>query len=238
MAFETHLHWSFREEHVLLPSIILHSFWSFLVACLLAIFVCLTERLLTVILDKEWSPPMFRLSRISIALWRTGLYSFATFLRLCYMLIAMTCHLGLIFIIVITLSTAQFVIELQNLPKLTHSLPQSTLDMRNSVTQPLLTREEPVYPLKSVKTRPRSKSKPDDIFIHPAQSNISRADAVAQELGISGDTDRVKGHSYTKDEPAWEIGKGRDVAREILLGSEKKTRGGSFYIGNDSDSDS
>jgi len=153
------------------------------------------------------------------------------------MLIAMTCHLGLIFTIVITLSTAQFVIELQNLPKL--SLPQSTHDMHNSVTQPLLAREESVYPLKSVKTRPRSKSKPGDIFIHPAQSNISRADAVAQGLGISGDTDRVKGHSYTKDEPAWEIGKGRDIAREILHGSKKKKSSeGSFYIGNDSDSDS
>jgi hypothetical protein len=62
---------------------------------------------------------------------------------------------------------------------------------------------------------------------------------VAQELGISGDTDRVKSHSYTKDEPAWEIGKGKDIAREILLGSKKKIPSeGSFYIGNDSDSDS
>ena len=32
--------------------------------------------------------------------------------------------------------------------------------------------------------RPRSKSKPDSIFIHPNHSNIARADAVALELGL------------------------------------------------------
>ena len=106
------------------------------------------------------------------------------------------------------------------------------------VNQPLLTCEERVYPLKNVQTRPRSKSKPDDIFIHPTNSNIARADAVAQELGISGDTDRVTGHSYPKEEPAWEIGKGRDVAREMLGSTKKIPSHGSFYIGNDSDSDS
>ena len=105
------------------------------------------------------------------------------------------------------------------------------------VNQPLLTREEHDYPLKKVQTRPRSKSKPDDIFIHPTDSNIARADAVAQELGISGDTDRVKGYSCSKDEPAWEIGKGRDIARE-MLGSKKIPSQGSFSVGNNSDSDS
>lgn len=235
MAFEPHLHWSFREEHVLLPSLVLNSFWSFLLACLLVIFICLMERFLTILLEKQWSPHMFKLSRIYLALWRTALYAFVTFLRLSYMLIAMTYHLGLILTIVLSLSTAQFVIELQALPKPTHSLPRNTHD---TVNQPLLPREERVYPLKTVQTRPRSKSKPDDIFIHPTDSNIARADAVAQELGISGDTERVKGHSYPKDEPAWEIGKGRDVARE-LLGPKKKTPSqGSFYIGDDSESDS
>jgi hypothetical protein len=104
MALESHLHWSFREEHVLLPSIVLHSFWSFLLACLLVIFICLTERFveafafhtvhasrflcneiirfLTNLLEKQWCPHMFKLSRISLGLWRAGLYSFATFLRL------------------------------------------------------------------------------------------------------------------------------------------------------------
>ena len=114
---------------------------------------------------------------------------------------------------------------------------RNTRDMHDTINQPLLTHEERVYPLKNVQTRPRSKSKPDDIFIHPTNSNIARADAVAQELGISGDTDRVKGHSYPKEEPAWEIGKGRDIAREMLASKKKTPSQGSFYIGDDSDSE-
>ncbi len=36
--------------------------------------------------------------------------------------------------------------------------------------------------------RPRSKARPDSIFIHPNHSNIARADAVAMELGLSSST--------------------------------------------------
>lgn len=64
--------------------------------------------------------------------------------------------------------------------------------------------------------RPRSKSKPDDIFIHPAHSNIVRADLAAMQLGLTGDTDLVKDPSYPADEDAWELGKGPEVARELL----------------------
>lgn len=71
--------------------------------------------------------------------------------------------------------------------------------------------------------RTRSKSKPDNIFIHPAQSNLARADAAAQQLGLSGDTDLVQGSTYLENgEGHWELGKGRDTARE-LLGSRKDT---------------
>lgn len=70
-----------------------------------------------------------------------------------------------------------------------------------------------------VATRPRSKSKPSKIFIHPADSNLARADAVALRLGLGGDTDLVKGNQYPADaEPAWTVGKGKDIARELLLG--------------------
>ncbi|CDO73404.1 hypothetical protein BN946_scf185013.g38 [Trametes cinnabarina] len=67
-------------------------------------------------------------------------------------------------------------------------------------------------------TRPRSKSKPDDIFIHPNDSNLARADAAAAQLGLAGDTERVKANVYPADEDPWEHGRGKEVARELLLG--------------------
>jgi hypothetical protein len=97
-------------------------------------------------------------------------------------------------------------------------------------------------------TRPRSKSKPEHLFIHPAQSNIAQADIRALELGITvGDTERVVGSNMyfhphhnlgsandggsvdssldTAATAAWETGKGRDVAR-ALLGSTNTTTTG------------
>ncbi|KAI0348225.1 hypothetical protein BDW22DRAFT_1321114 [Trametopsis cervina] len=65
--------------------------------------------------------------------------------------------------------------------------------------------------------RPRSKSKPDAIWIHPTESNLARADARAMQLGLSGDTELVKSNQLPPDsEPAWEVGKGKDLAREIM----------------------
>jgi len=60
--------------------------------------------------------------------------------------------------------------------------------------------------------------KPEAIVIHPGDSNLARADAAAQELGIAGDTERVKLNRYVGDE-AWEYGKGRDIARQLLGGT-------------------
>ncbi|KAI0094386.1 hypothetical protein BDY19DRAFT_16695 [Irpex rosettiformis] len=66
--------------------------------------------------------------------------------------------------------------------------------------------------------RPRSKSKPDAIWIHPTESNIARADARAIQLGlVQGDTNFVNANQLPAEgETAWEIGRGRDVARELL----------------------
>lgn len=160
---------------------------------------------------------------------------------------------------IVALSLAQFVIELRKLPKARESFPRRygdhlCLDVFNSLnltdcrsergfaSQPLLSDDdhvnEQLYPPKSIKTRPRSKSKPDDIFIHPAESNIARADAVALEMGLGGETDRVRGSSYLRDEPAWETGKGRDMAREMLLGSHRKKSSpeqSSVNVGSDDD---
>lgn len=115
--------------------------------------------------------------------------------------------------------------------------------MHDSASQPLLDQDEEgrQYPPKSmpVQTRPRSKSKPDAIFIHPTESNIARADAAALEMGLAGDTELVKGHSYMKEEPAWEIGKGKDLAREMLVGAKKNPPPPRepFFIGDEYDSD-
>ncbi len=112
--------------------------------------------------------------------------------------------------------------------------------MHDSVSQPLLNQDEDrQYPLKSIHTRPRSKSKPDAIFIHPTESNIARADAAALEMGLTGDTELVKGYSYMKEEPAWEIGKGKDLAREMLIGVKKNPTPPreTFFIGDEYDSD-
>ncbi|KAF8910083.1 copper transporter [Gymnopilus junonius] len=234
MVFESHLHWSFQNEHVLLPTLVLDSTFGFLVACLLVIFICLSERFFTFLLDKQWVPRRFKLSRIPFALWRTGLYSAAMFLRLCYMLAAMTFHAGLIATIIVALSAAQFVIELKSLPE-----PRDLQRMSEPASEPLLSHGEQSLPLQSFKTGPRSKSKPEDIFIHPAESNIARADAVALEMGIAGETERVRAFSYLHAEPQWEIGKGKDLAREMLLGSHtKKSSHEHFHINSGSYSDS
>lgn len=93
----------------------------------------------------------------------------------------------------------------------------------------------------AIKTRPRSRSKPDGIFIHPTQSNIARADAAAMEMGLTHSTERVQDHRYDQPEPAWETGKGKDMAREMLLPKketiskppQRQRSKDQFYIGND-----
>lgn len=66
-------------------------------------------------------------------------------------------------------------------------------------------------------TRPRSKSKPTHIFIHPAESNLARADAAALQMGLTGDTERVKGNMHSMEgEAAWKMGEGKGIARQIM----------------------
>ncbi|RDB29541.1 hypothetical protein Hypma_015918 [Hypsizygus marmoreus] len=229
--WESHLHWSFLEQHVLMPSITLDSFSGFLAASLLTMCICVAERCLTRLLEKQWQPPFVRYSRWQKCVSRGVLYWLATFARLSYMLIAMTFHLGLILVITTTLTITQSVIELLNPPnsqKSGHGRSATDSD------EPLL--HERSYDRGSVITRPRSKSKPDHIFIHPNHSNIARADAAALELGISGNTDRVHGNRYEREETAWRAGEGKEAAR-ALLGSTRKAAEDQFHISNDSDSD-
>ena len=107
-----------------------------------------------------------------------------------------------------------------------HSVDKEPL-LRSSQEDAFGPEPSPVYPPSRPSlgpSRPRAKSKPDSIFIHPNESNLARADAAAVQLGIAGDTERVKANMYPADEDAWELGRGRDVARELLLGGPSGSR--------------
>jgi hypothetical protein len=100
-------------------------------------------------------------------------------------------------------------------------------------------------------TTTRGKVKPAGLFIHPNNSNLARADAVAVELGLHRSTDRVEALRTSCDSDdddvmaAWGQGRGRDTARNLLAGSTHRqtrshSRSGSqqklFQVG-DSESD-
>ncbi|KAF8140495.1 hypothetical protein EV363DRAFT_1312630 [Boletus edulis] len=205
-----YLHVDLLGEHILFRSLRLQSLWSFIPASIVITTVCLLERFLTVILNKNIQPSTVRHSRFATAVWRSSVYGFVTFLRLLYMLIAMSNQLGAIAIVVIMLSLGQFTIE------------YAEYQEPNFETQVEL--EEPLLGTSFGRRRPtgrfRARSKPDNIFIHPNESNLARADAVALELGIAGDTELVQGNKT--DGKSWQLGKGRDVARETFGGSHRR----------------
>jgi len=130
----------------------------------------------------------------------------------------MTYQLGLILAIVVALSVGQFFFEYFDA---TPAKPT----IYDRIRDPLLNSEseDDLYALpmrsKSTRTRSKTKLKPEAILIHPGDSNLARADAAAQELGIASDTERVKLNRYSGDQDAWEYGKGRDVARQLLGGT-------------------
>jgi len=220
-GWEDRLHTSFLGEHVLFEGLRLTSFSSFFWAVLLTLLLCFAERSLTLALTRHWSPfRSIRRSRLRNALWRTGLYWVVTLLRLLYMLISMTFHVGLILVTVTALSIGQFVIEYLEQPQQTNFRDSYRLH------EPLLSPETFDKPRSPPSTRPRSKSKskPSSIFIHPNNSNIARADAAAVEMGLHGSTENVKASTYPDEASAWEHGKGRDVARELLGGSKVHAR--------------
>jgi len=221
--WEPGLHWSFRGEHVLIPSLRLHSFATFLIASIFTIGVCIAERCVTRLLEKRWNP-FARCSQWQKVAWRAALYWLAVFMRLNYMLIAMTFHLGLILVIVTTLAIAQFFIDFSWRPR---------TDLDHIGSQGSLTH--------IITTRPRSRSKPDAIFIHPTESNLARADAAALELGLSCHTDRVQDNRCDRDEAPWVAGAGQNAARTLLGAAHRQTLETSerdpFFVADDPDSD-
>ncbi|KAI0652569.1 hypothetical protein C8Q79DRAFT_1020757 [Trametes meyenii] len=214
-GWQDHLHWIFLGEHVLVAGLHLDTGRDFFIASCLTACICFSERVLTYATSKRWNPFVRgrRSSRLGTSLWRTCLYWLVTFDRLLYMLIGMTFSFGLIIVAVTCLAIGQFVIEYLEWPLLPSPTDDHYHDTRPSMSYPPAPASS-----RPIVTRPRSKSKPEDIFIHPNDSNLARADAAALELGLTGDTERVKANMYPADEDPWEHGKGRDVARELLLG--------------------
>ncbi|TDL26342.1 hypothetical protein BD410DRAFT_783373 [Rickenella mellea] len=206
-GWQDRLHFSFLGEHVLFGELRLRSYYSFLVASVLTFAICLFERCLTYAISTHWQPVnSLNRSRSGRALWRSTLYGMATFSRLFYMLVSMTFHIGLILVIVTSLAAGQFVIEYLDGP--THD-PQSETADQIMMHEPLLGsgpssyEDRPAVLESGLTTRPRAKStksKPGNIFIHPSASNLARADAFAQQLGIGGDAKDVQNPEPTKAE--------------------------------------
>ena len=71
----------------------------------------------------------------------------------------------------------------------------------------------------------RSRTKPAGLFIHPNNSNLARADAVAVELGLHGSTEHVSAPRMSSDSEdngtLWDHDRGRDAARALLGGTGK-----------------
>ncbi|KAI0032149.1 hypothetical protein K488DRAFT_50550 [Vararia minispora EC-137] len=218
------LHTGFLGEHVLVTELRLTSFGAFCIAALVTLVICIVERAIAIALSKRWVP--FRVApgkrgRIQNTLWRMGLNWIATLLQILYMLIAMSFHIGLIFIIVTTLAVGQCILESLEEPP-ARNLSRYAYDIALSGSEPLLSPENtdsstiPRHDKSPSSPLPRqgSRAKPSSIFIHPTQSNLARADAAAVELGLHGSTGLVSA-GETSAEP-WVGGKGREVAREIM----------------------
>jgi len=150
------------------------------------------------------------------AIWRATMYWLVTLLRLAYMLVAMSYNIGLIIITVTALAAGQFVIEYLDVvsfpPRDSYQFNEPLLDGQDTAEDRLHLPQH---------NRFRSKTKPEGIFIHPNDSNIFRADAVALEMGITGDAELAKGNGYSRNEEAREHGKVSDKAREILASSSR-----------------
>ncbi|KIY50614.1 hypothetical protein FISHEDRAFT_71652 [Fistulina hepatica ATCC 64428] len=221
-SFADFFHWT-ATGHVLFESLSLDGGFPVYLAALVLIFViCASERIATHILSKNLVPAFAERSRIKSALWRACIFWIATLMRLSYMLIAMSFHVGLILLVVTTLASSQFFIELWDSRNSTS--PRRFGDPYFYEERCGLLDELPLTKSTSstksfsnvMPSRTRTKSKPGDIFIHPAHSNLARADAAALELGLAGCTERVHAVQYDKEEAPWVEGEGRDAAHALL----------------------
>ncbi|KAJ7447254.1 copper transporter [Mycena latifolia] len=192
------LHWFLKDTHVIFSFIDLGAPGGVVLGALLTVAICALERLLAFATERHWGPARIRGSRGANALWRAGVYWMLALLRLAYMLIAMTMHIGLILIIVTTLAVGQFFIELRT-------------PSRDRTDYAPLDEDTPLYARPSCEDvafpPARARSKPEELLIHSAQSSVARADAaLATRTQMR----------YPSETAAWEAGKGPDVARALL----------------------
>jgi len=130
--------------------------------------------------------------------------------------------MGLILVMVTTLSAGQFFIEYLELSPTSGTfehpyLPANSEPFLSSMySAPSQYDKTQTTPRSSLsRTRIRSKSKPTHMFIHPHDSNLARADAAAVELGLYGSTEFVAA-SDLPEPGLWESGKGREAARQLM----------------------
>ncbi|KAI0725928.1 hypothetical protein C8Q72DRAFT_849237 [Fomitopsis betulina] len=246
-GWQDHLHFALLGEHVLFSNLHLDSLWKLAVAALLSIAICASERILTYAIAKHWGPASMCRSRVRQAAWRAFLHWIVTFDRLMYMLITMTFNITLIAITVTTLSLGQFIIELLETPPSSthshsseykepllpsHSQPLAHYHDRDSSDDPhgyadsypppipLTVHTHRPVPIRGCSEQPQTTQRLN-IYIHPSENNVVRADVVARELGLTSEDDEAEATGiYHGDEqetePIWEPGKGKDVARSLL----------------------
>jgi hypothetical protein len=116
-----------------------------------------------------------------------------------------------------------------------HPPPEQTepLPIRSTYNVTLPTSQSPPASRMTMlrKATIRGKVKPTGLFIHPKNSNLTRADAAAVELGLHRSTERVEALRTSCDSDdddvmaAWGQGRGRDTARNLLAGAtHRQTR--------------
>ncbi|KAJ7194669.1 copper transporter [Mycena pura] len=236
-SFGDTLHWSFNGSHVLFSFIQLDSSRGFVFGALLTAAICACERLLAYAFEHQWGSARIRRSRFSNALWRTGMYSILTSLRLAYMFIAMTMHIGLILIAVTTLALGQFFVELQMPPTdrpSSRECDPSPRPCHCSYTPLGATRSSYEDFRNSTIQRLRSNPNSDDIL----HSNFARADSAA-DRGLTGGAERLQAMSYPaqRETAAWEAGTGPDAARSLLGNTKRGPKRAPFQVGGDDSDD-
>jgi len=107
------LHFSFQGDVLLFGFFELNGLKSFCVAVVIIFALCQLERYITLLLMFRRFPQRWQsnVTPMRAAIWRGGLYCVAVTLRLIYMLLAMSLHVGIIATIILSLTFGQLVIE-------------------------------------------------------------------------------------------------------------------------------
>ncbi|KAG8962943.1 hypothetical protein FRC03_003613 [Tulasnella sp. 419] len=187
-----------QNDAMLFETFKLNSLWGFIAAALLTASICLSERFFTFFMGNRFHVSAH--SPKTVALRKTSLYALVTTLRLSYMLISMSLHVGLIAIIVISLSIGQFYIEYKE---------ASVSDVHSSgVTGSLSSKISPYSPI------------PNQAEVSPRRRYHRKLSTDDVELAITPSTSRSDvAISWTK--PSYRSS--RDQARKIMQGTSSNS---------------